>query len=255
MIPYLGDVSLYKVFNILAGVSISAFLFLRYKKYIDALELDETKHPIVLSLVQIALICIVFFGLFSVLNPLFAKWFTKGNANYFGNMIAWLIATIAVPYIFGVSPLRAADVLSPVLPLSLFIAKIACFCHGCCSGFEMPGSFYYNNYTNRYEFPVQMLEALVALGLFSFIRAYEKKNKLPGSVFPIYLTAYSISRFCTEFFRADLPNVLGPLDAYQILSLIFALNGYVLFVLLRNYGDKIEMMLCRNSQKKNRLGK
>lgn len=248
MFPYLGGVSLYSIFNILAGITIFAFLFLRYKKYMYALGLAEKNHPVLLALGQIALICIAFFGLFSVLNPVFAKWFTKGNANYYGNLAAWLITMIVIPFFFRVSPLRAMDVLSPALPLSLFVAKIACFCHGCCSGFEMSGSFYYNNYTNRYEFPVQMLEALVALGLFFFIRYYEKKNIIPGSVFPVYLLGYSITRFVTEFFRADLPNVLGPFDAYQILSLIFALNGCALLLLLRHYGDKIEKALRRNSR-------
>lgn len=246
MFPYLGDVSLYSVFNILAGITIFAFIFLRYKKYKDALGLDEKKHPVMLAFGQMALICVVFFGLFSVLNPSFAKWFTKGNANYYGNLTAWLITMLVIPFVFGVSPLRAMDVLSPALPLSLFVAKIACFFHGCCSGFEMQGGFYYNISNERYEFPVQMLESLVALCLFFFMRYYEKKNKLTGSVFPLYLFVYSITRFITEFFRADLPNVLGPLDAYQILSLIFAIYGGVLLYLVRNYGGKIEMVFSRN---------
>lgn len=241
----LGRVPLYDVFNVLAGVVLAAFLLLRYQKYIDAVGLREKKRPVLLALGQLALIGIVFFALFSLLNPRFARWFTRRNANYFGNLTAWLITLLVIPFLFRVSPLRAMDVLSPALPLSLFVAKIACFCCGCCYGFTMRGSFYYNELRARHEFPVQMLESLVALGLFFLLLRYEKKNRTPGSVFPLYLAAYGAARFITEFFRADLPNVLGPLDAYQILSVAFALIGAGLLFLLRKHGDRIEKTLCR----------
>ena len=92
----------------------------------------------------------------------------------------------------------------------------------------MPGSWYFNQHTERYEFPVQLLESLIALGLFVFLRWYQKRNKITGSVFPVYLTLYAVSRFLTEFFRADLPHVLGTLTAYQILSAVYVLLGGVL---------------------------
>ena len=132
------------------------------------------------------------------------------------------------PIIFKVSPIKTMDLLSPGLPLCLFVAKLACFFHGCCSGFEKFGTRYFNWKTRRFEFPVQLVESLVALALFVFLRWYQKRNKISGSIFPVYLILYATSRFVTEFFRADLPNILGPFDAYQIMSIVYVFLGAIL---------------------------
>lgn len=224
-------VSLYKVFDALAGLTLLAYILLQTKPYSLILP-DVTatgKRKSLIAFFELFLIGILLFALLLFLNRSFADWFTSGNANYYGNLTAWLIIMVVLPVLFKVSPLKAMDLLSPGLPLSLFVAKLACFFHGCCSGFEMPGSWYFNQYTGRYEFPVQMVEALVALALFFFLRWYSKRKKHIGSVFPVYLITYSTSRFLTESLRADLPNVIGPLDAYQIMSFAFAIVGLFLF--------------------------
>lgn len=236
-------VSLYKVFDTLAGLTLLAYILLQTKPYSLLLpESTTTKGKKELfAFIELFLIGILLYALLSFLNRSFADWFTSGNANYYGNLTAWLIILIALPVLFKVSPPKAMDLLSPGLPLSLFVAKLACFFHGCCSGFEMTGSWYFNQYTGRYEFPVQMVEALVALAIFFFLLYYRRRNKLTGSIFPVYLIAYSLSRFITEFLRADLPkNVLGPLDTYQVMSVIYLLNGLILLFVVREYGERIE---------------
>lgn len=200
---------------------------------------SSPKHKTLISLGQILVIIIVAFGLFMVLNPAFGNWFTNGNANYYGSLTAWFVAITALAFVFKISPLKVHDLFAPALPLQLVFAKLACFFHGCCSSFEMAHSFYYNQANMRYEFPVQLVESIVALLLFFYLLSYKKKPRRVGSVFPVYLTAYSVSRFLTEFLRADFPNVLGPFDAYQIMSICFFVLGLVLLWIVHKWGDRI----------------
>ena len=176
-----------------------------------------------------------------VLNQKFGDWFTDGNKNYYGSLTAWLIAFPVLTSFLKIPPLRALDLLTPGLPMSLAISKLACVCYGCCYSFEMPGSFYYNICTNRCEFPVQMVEAAVAFLIFIFLLWYRKRTYREGTLFPLYVAVYSVSRFLTEFLRADLPDVLGGFDAYQIMSVVYLIIGLLLFMAVRKYGDRIRV--------------
>lgn len=234
-------ISLYKVFDTLAGVVLLCFLFLQTAKYRELLPtiLKGQRKRTMIVFAELIIISVLLLPLWFFLNRSFAKWFTNGNANYYGNITAWMIVLTLLPIVFKVSPLKTMDLLTPALPLSLFTAKLACFFHGCCSGIEMQGSFYYNQYTERYEFPVQLLEALVALGIFFFLQI--RKKKIPmGEVFPVYLIVYSASRFLTEFLRDDLPRVFSAFNAYQILSVIYFLLGVYLYMLVREKGKTIQ---------------
>ena len=222
--------SMYDMFDALAGLTLLIYILMKTKKYREYL-FDTTSDPkgyTVLAFLQLLTLSLVFYRALLLLNGIFADWFTQGNANYYGNLTAWLIVMTLFPIIFGVSPLKTMDLLSPGLPLCLSVAKIACFFAGCCSGFEMPNSWYFNWDTGRHEFPVQLVEALVALALYVFLCRYQKRSRIPGSVFPVYLVLYAVSRFATEFLRGDLPSVFGILNAYQILSVVYALLGGVL---------------------------
>ena len=225
-------VKMYDFWNAVSAAMMFVYLIAQTKQFSE-ISPQETEHPsekrrMLVAFGDVLAIIIVAVALFKKLNPEFADWFTQGNANYYGSLTAWFIAITIMPLLCGVSPFGVHDMFAPALPIQLFFAKLACLFAGCCSGFEMSGSWYFNQSTDRYEFPVQLVEALLALALFFFLRWYRRRNKIAGSVFPVYLIVYSVSRFATEFLRADLPNVLGPLDAYQIMSIVYALLGGIL---------------------------
>ena len=230
-------VSMYSVFDSLAGLTLLFYILIQTKKYQKLLPATTTNQRklAVFAFLQLLIMSLIFYRSLLFLNHSFADRFTNGNGNYYGNLTAWLIVITLFPVIFKVSPIKTMDLLSPGLPLCLFVAKLACFFHGCCSGFEMSNSWYFNQRTERYEFPVQLLEALVALMLYIFLRRYQKRNKTSGSVFPVYLILYATSRFVTEFFRADLPNILGPFDTYQIMSIVYVFLGAILLSIVRVY--------------------
>lgn len=228
-----STIKMYDVFNILSMIVLFLYFISKTKSFIGicphALKQNTPKKQYLAAFAETS--AIFFFGMFLLyfLNTGFGKWFTEGNANYYGSLTAWLLAFIIVPLIFRISPFDASDLFAMGLPLSLFIAKLACFFHGCCHSFEMPGGFYFNQNTHRYEFPVQLVEAFTALTIYFCLRAFRKKLP-PGTVFPAYIALFSVTRFFTEFLRGDLPDVLGPFNAYQILSVIFAVIGTFLFI-------------------------
>ena len=232
---------MYDVFNYLAAIVLVVCFLSRAKEIAAISPLARTKkRPVLIALIEIGVFQTAFYLLFSYLNPHFGTWFTHGNANYYGNLTAWIISCAVIPVLFKMSPLKTSDILSPALPLSLFVAQLACFFNGCCWSYEVAHSWYYSQYHNRYESPVQLVEAGVALLLFFFLLWQKKRRRRSGFAFPLYLTIYSVSRFFTEFLRGDLPDVLGPLDAYQVMSIVFTIIGAVLLWLVWKYGERID---------------
>lgn len=226
-------VSLYDFWNVISTAVIFSYLVFQAEKFSDisplAVRQPTEKRKTLVGIGEVLAIIAFAFILFKILNSAFGNWFTGGNANYYGSLTAWFIAITILTIVFKTSPLHVHDMFAPALPIQLFFAKLACFFSGCCSGFAMPGSWYFNQNTGRCEFPVQLLEALVALGLYFVLIWYQKRNRFPGSMFPLYLVLYAASRFMTEFFRADFPNVFWGLDAYQLMSIVYAFLGTVLF--------------------------
>lgn len=181
-----------------------------------------------ISIGTLAISFILGYILFQLFNPLFAALFTEGNANYYGNILAWVVA-IAVPAFCFEYPINGAiGILFPALCLELGFAKLACFCGGCCHSFAMD-SFYFNVANQRTEFPIQLVESLVGFLLFALVLLYQKETHNNGKVLPFYCVVYSASRFITEFLRDDLPPVLGIFDAYQLMSVACLVLGVLLY--------------------------
>ena len=244
-IEFLGiSVLMFDFWNTISPIAMYSYVILHIRNYLKICPAVQRQKDRRRGLIIGWAEYIVVFGLTGLLvlflNDKFGDWFTSGNANYFGTLTAWMISVTVLTSVFRVSPLRVHDFVVPALPFSLFFAKLGCFSVGCCSGFELDGGIFFNSYTDRYEFPVQLVEAAVALALFFYMRWYVRHNKRVGSAFPLYLTVYSASRFLTEFLRDDFPNVLGPFDAYQVMSVIYIAIGAALMFVVYKYGAAIE---------------
>lgn len=170
----------------------------------------------------------------------FTGWFGSligdGSANYFGCAYFAPIVFVLFCFLVAVDPLEQIDMYAPSYALMLIFAKIQCFCVGCCTGVEWSGGMYNHMYKTN-MFPVQIVEAGLALIVFIFLQWYKKRAK-KGTVFPMFLILYSATRFFSEFWRIE-PNVLGILKTYHILCLIGVALGIIEFVVAVKYGDKI----------------
>ena len=158
------------------------------------------------------------------------------GANYFSHLFLFPIPFLAMSFLLWTDPLKKADLIAPAFAMTLIIAKVACFCSGCCSGFQCSWGMF-NQSTNQREFPIQLVEAAVALGLFLVLLKLRGKVR-PGTMFPIYVLLYSGIRFFTEFARYE-ENVFWIFKIYHFCCLAGLAYGFILLALVRKFGPRI----------------
>jgi len=144
------------------------------------------------------------------------------GANYYGLMFFAPPLVVIFCLLVKIDPLSQMDLITPAYPLALIFVKIACYFAGCCRGIPWEHGFF-NPVSRQIEFPIQLLESLVALLIFVILILVKNKLK-KGTVFPVYLIVYSSIRFFTEFLRAE-PEVFIGLKAYQILCIVGIVVG------------------------------
>lgn len=165
--------------------------------------------------------------------------FTYGTSAimYFGWLISYITLCFVCAFLTGLKPFQRLDLFTPAFPLALTYSKLACFCGGCCRGFQTPYGFY-NYQKGLREFPVQIIESVEALVIFLILMKIRKKVKM-GTMFPLYLMLYSGTRFFSEFLRRE-PNVLGYIKFAQMFCIIFFLLGLFGFYFTKRYGTIID---------------
>lgn len=237
--------TLYLFFNMVAVTVLIAYNLLHYKEKklllskasLAAIRYFEAKQKKVLSatgfwvVAEIWIISIVQHTIGMFINPAFGNLVGTG-ANYYGLLFFQPLLVIALCILIKVDPLAQMDLITPAYPLALIFTKIACYFGGCCNGIPWEQGFY-NPISRLIEFPVQLLESAAALLLFIFLQVCKKKFK-KGTVFPIYLMAYSALRFFTEFFRVE-PEVFMGLKTYQILCIVGVIVGVLEYLAARKY--------------------
>lgn len=160
----------------------------------------------------------------------------KTGDNNFGLLFFCPVILMIFFYIIKIPPLKQLDMITPAYPIALVCVKIACFCAGCCNGFEWDKGLY-NAVDDRYEFPVQLVEASLALFIFIFLLWYRKKAK-EGTMFPVYLIVYSGTRFFSEFLRHE-EEVFWIFKTYHLLCIAGVVLGVAELLLVQKYKDKI----------------
>lgn len=255
MYQYLGSMgtSLYNILDVLATVALVIFNLSQYKRksalqsygtsYLQNLfskrNTDKKTNILSYSVIWIILEIVIF----SVVQYLLTASFNKElgdmlqtGVNYFGRLyhIPFLITAFCI--LLWVDPCKQIDLITPAYPLALFITKIGCFCQGCCAGIEWSGGLY-NHASERVEFPLQLVEAGVALLIFIFFLFWRNKAK-PGTMFPIYLILYSATRFFSEFLSGK-PDYFWILKKYHILCIIGVVAGIIELLIALKFGEKI----------------
>ena len=178
------------------------------------------------------------------LNVKFGHLMNTG-ANYFGLLYFVPLILFAFFYIISIDPFKQTDLITPAYPLALFFVKLGCFCNGCCGGFECEWGLmnYQNEADPKREFPIQLIEAGLALAIFLFLLWYRKRAK-EGTMFPIYTIIYSATRFFSEF-ASNKPDVFGILKTYHILCIIGVILGVTELILVLRYAEKVRPVFDR----------
>lgn len=271
MYRYINGQDAYSFFNFM-GFCVMAFTnFFYYKSKKDAMSVYSQKliqascekHKILGNIVKVLLFVIEVYLATKVVdasaqfNGAFGSLVGTGG-NYFGILICFPNFMTVFSLVFAINPLKQVDIATMGLPVFLFFVKIACFCNGCCWGIPWeygPYNYHYDHPGN--QVPVQAIEAFCAALILVILLIYRRKAKT-GTIYPMYLTLFCFTRFFSEFFKADYPDVLGPLKVYHLLCIVGFVIGVILLIIMRKYGEKISdaydrkvsNMIAKSAQKK-----
>jgi phosphatidylglycerol:prolipoprotein diacylglycerol transferase len=128
------------------------------------------------------------------------------------------------------------DLFAQMVPLSIALGRIGCMVNRCCPGQELPPAWYTVTHADgSVHWPaaeVELIFNLVAAAVFMILR---RRGILPGQHFHLYMISYGTFRFFHEWMRHET-LLVAPWTGYQLLSLLLALSGLVLFVRRQRLG-------------------
>lgn len=139
-------------------------------------------------------------------------WLADGKTITTGLIGAYLAVEV-VKVFLGVT-VKTGDSFALPLAAAVAVGRWGCFFNGCCAGAEttLPWGVDFGDGLPRH--PTQIYESVFHLGMAAVVLALMKLNWLAGHRLQLYLIAYSVYRFLSEFIRPE-PEWAGGLTYYQ----------------------------------------
>jgi phosphatidylglycerol---prolipoprotein diacylglyceryl transferase len=192
-----------------------------------------------------------------IADPLSLIKIWQGGLVFYGGFIGavltswWYMRKHAVPF------LKVADIFIPSVSLGHVFGRLGCFAAGCCHGmpagssafgvvFTDPGTVVSRNHLLGVPLhPTQLYEATGELLIFLTLLFFRRRKRFHGQLLVTYLILYPILRSIVEIFRGDYERgMLFRIDLFgssspellstsQLISLLLAIGGIVLLVLMR----------------------
>ncbi len=130
-------------------------------------------------------------------------------------------------------PLAPNDRFAAQLPFAFAIGRVGCLMTGCCRGmpYDGWGAITYSDGIPRHAAPGYEIAFHILAGLAAIWMV--KNRRMVGNVFSLYLIAYGVFRFISEFVR-ETPKSMASWSPYQWLSIVMILLGLA-FLIKRTY--------------------
>ena len=121
-----------------------------------------------------------------------------------------------------------ADVIAPGIILAQAIGRVGCTLNGCCYG-DVTDIFCAITYVNGNQIvgpvqPTQVYEIIYNLIVFGVLLKLRNRLRPDGSLFLVYLAAYSAWRFGIDFIRPNRALLFGLHEAQLISIVVFVLS-------------------------------
>jgi len=150
-----------------------------------------------------------------------SAWLSDGKTittGFIGAYLAVELAKIAL----GVR-VKTGDTFALPLALAMAVGRWGCFFNGCCYGVEtgLPWGVNFGDGIRRH--PTQIYESLFHFGMALILIEIARRDVLRYQRLKLYLIAYGIYRFCTEFIRPEPADYAG-LTFYQWAALVLVLG-------------------------------
>lgn len=245
-------VNLYDFFNAFAFLASFLIALYTWKPFSEAASLPKladlhwnrkkspVRHNIFIVINIILLTVAVLIPVELSQNPLSRLCLGKPDANFFPGIFFAPVLMFLFSVLLRSAPFVVTDCGVLMVSVALVFFKIACFCWGCCNGVACETFGMMNHNTGRVEFPVQLVEAACALIMLVILMVLiRKKNVRQGILYPLFMLMYCGSRFVSEFWRDDYPDIVGPLKSYHFLCIIGFVEGVVFLVVVLVWGKRI----------------
>ena len=169
--------------------------------------------------------------------------FWEGGASELGSIIAILLFLGVYLPNKRIKLLPLLDLAGTYAPLVQAIARIGCFCAGCCYGITttMPWAITYTNYDSIAPLwtplhPVQLYMSALFFVLFFVLWNSVRLLRVPGQQFYLYIMGASSIRFTTEFLRGDCAPLFP--SEYQLISLALFMAAIIALAASHYYHKK-----------------
>ncbi|OGB83757.1 hypothetical protein A3F66_04735 [candidate division TM6 bacterium RIFCSPHIGHO2_12_FULL_32_22] len=250
MIPYLFQIygPLYANcygLAILLGIIVLILLSSRDKKLKKLVTHDQLINIIIIGTIVGIIGGMILWGIVNYhtlenWTELFEFW--NGGLSILGVIIA---ISIFIPIYLKykkIPVIKFLDRITVYTALTQSIARIGCFCAGCCYGIKT-NTIFGVTYTHPDSgaplylkiHPAQLYSSILLLLIFLLIYfVLQKYFKKPGQIFTSYLFLISLERFITDFIRADREfstlKEINFLSINQWIALIIILISTLLFI-------------------------
>lgn len=119
------------------------------------------------------------------------------------------------------------------LAIGICIGRIGCLIAGCCHGVMYEGPLAVKGLDGIMRFPSQSVEIFFHFVMAVVMYALWRRRLMFGRMFAVYLTAYGVFRFVSEFWR-DTPKWFDGFSGYQWLALVAITAGSLALYLRRS---------------------
>jgi phosphatidylglycerol---prolipoprotein diacylglyceryl transferase len=127
-------------------------------------------------------------------------------------LVGFVVAEIAKPLLHYRLPPN--DRFAIVLPISIALGRVGCILAGCCRGIEHNGWLAVEGPDGVARYAVPQLEIAFHLAAAGLLWRLYRSGAQRGKLFALYVAAYGLFRFVTEFIR-DTEKAFYGLSAYQ----------------------------------------
>lgn len=121
------------------------------------------------------------------------------------------------------------DRFAMMLPFSLGIGRIGCLLSGCCLGVAWDGPLAITYADGVPRHPAALYEMLFDFAIGFVLIALYRHKLLQGRLFALYLIAYGVFRFISEFWR-ETAKAFSGFSAYQWMCVALVMAGTIAMI-------------------------
>src|SRR5512132_2291863 len=141
----------------------------------------------------------------------------QGGLTLYGGLVAGVVTGLLAARRFGLPMWTVADALTPSLALGTAFGRVGCYLNGCCYGRPTtlpwgvhfpPDSFAGLEFGDTAIHPSQLYFAFAGLALFAICWALRRRVGVPGVLFWIFMSLFSLARIPLDLTRAYEPQAV-----------------------------------------------